>query len=174
MLNAKSAPVTGTQGNVIFCNFGARPADTVCRDGARDEALSGIRAAIAEINGMVSETFTQHTETASLERDATQFLLKALDSMDIVAFQSRILLAGTDECGDDEDAAVATSLWRFLSAGVAVSARLQALAQERRAWIGAEERMMRDIAAQAAQLETTAADCVRAMRGDACLNNAAV
>ena len=174
MPNAKSAPVTGTQGNVIFCNFGATPAEAVRNDGARDEALAGIRAAIAEINGMVSETFTQHNETAILERDATQLLLKALDSMDIVAFQSRILLAGADECVVDEDAAVATSLWRFLSAGAAVSHRLHALAQERRAWIGAEERMVREIAAQAAQLETTSADCVRTMRGDLYHSDAAV
>src|SRR5262245_40893285 len=108
MLNAKSAPVTGTQGNVIFCNFGAAAADAVCNDSPREEALCGIRSAIAEINGIVSETFTQHTETATLERDTTQLMLKALDSMDIVAFQSRILLAGADECEDEAGAAVAT------------------------------------------------------------------
>jgi len=159
----KSGAVTGTQGNVIFCNFGDAAGPDV-GDAPLEDALTGIRAAIAEINGAVTETLAMHAEASAVERDVAQLLLKALDSMDIVAFQSRILLAGAAERHDGENGWVAESLWRFVSAGAAVSQRLQALAGEHRSWIGAEERLLREIVAHAGQLETTAADCIRTMR----------
>jgi ABC-type transporter Mla subunit MlaD len=159
----KSAAVTGTLGNVIFCNFG-EAAETGGSDASLDEALTGIRAAIAEINGAVSDTLVVHAEASSLERDVAQLLLKALDSMDIVAFQSRILLAGATGRLDGDSGHVAASLWRFVAAGAAVSQRLQALAGEHRSWIGAEQRLLQEIVAHAGQLETTAADCIRTMR----------
>ena len=171
---AKHSPVTGIQGNIIFCNFGATAADAARSEASLAEVLAGIRATSAEINGIVSETFTVHTEASALERDAAQLLLRALDSMDIVAFQSRLLLAGADEGHDCDAATVATSLSRFVSAGAAVSQRLHALVGEHRSWIGTEERVLRDIAQHAEQLEATAADCIRAMRAEPRLSDATV
>jgi hypothetical protein len=174
METVKDSPVMATQGNVIFCNFGACAADPVGSRDPLDEALIGVRTAIDDINGVVSETFSVHTEASAMERDAAQLLIKALDSMDIVAFQSRILLAGADDCRDGDGTAVVTSLRRFVSAAAVVGQRLHALAREHRSWIGAEERVLRDIVAHAAQLEATAADCIRTMRSDRHLTDSAV
>ena len=174
MDTVKDSPVTATQGNVIFCNFGAPAPDSMRGCGALEDLLAGVGAAIADINGIVNETFAVHTEASATERDAAQLLIKALDSMDIVAFQSRILLAGADDCRDGDAAAVVTSLRRFVSAAAAVGQRLHALAREHKSWIGAEERVLRDIVAHAARLEATAADCVRTMRADRHLTDSAV
>ena len=152
MTTARSGPVTGIRGNVIFCNFGPGAEEPARGEGPLDELLAGIRVAIADLNGIVSETFAVHTETSAMERDAAQLLIKALDSMDIVAFQSRILLAGADDSRDLDAGAVATSLRRFVFAAAAVSQRLHALAREHRSWIGAEERVLRYIDAHAGQL----------------------
>lgn len=165
MTAARCGPVTGTEGNVIYCNFGDG-VDAGRGGAAADEALAGVRAAITEINSAVSETLAVHTAASALERDAAQLLLKALDSMDIVAFQSRILLAGADRQRDAGAGCAAASLWRFVSAGKAVSERLHALAREHRSWIGAEERILQEIAAQAGELESTAGACINAMRAD--------
>lgn len=171
MTAVKRGLVTGTQDNVIYCAFGVAPQAAPAQAQLND-AIIGIRAAIAQINSAVSETLSVHAEAATLERDATQLLLKALDSMDIVAFQSRILLAGAAEQRVGDEGVLAASLWRFVSAGAAVSERLQALVGEHRSWLGAEERVLRELAAQAEQLETTAADCIRTMRSDTRLSDA--
>jgi hypothetical protein len=156
--------VTGAEGNVVFCDFRGDPGAVPRAPADLEEMLSGIRAAIAEINGVVNETLTVQAEASALEKDVAELLLKALDSMDIVAFQSRILLAGAGDCRSGDAEFVATTLQRFVSAGVAVSQRLQALAGEHRSWIGAEARVLREIVAQAGRLESTAGDCIRAMR----------
>jgi len=158
--------VTGAEGNVVFCDFRGDPGVASRAADNLDEMLAGIRAAIAEMNGVVTETLAVQSDTLALEQDAARLLLKALDSMDIVAFQSRILLAGVSDGSDGNVANVATTLQRFVSAGLAVSGRLHALAGEHRVWIGAEARVLREIVAQAEQLEETAGDCIRAMRAD--------
>lgn len=158
--------MTGAEGNVVFCDFRGEPG-AVPRAGANlEEKLDGIRAAIAEINGVVTETLAVQAEASALEKDFTELLLKGLDSMDIVAFQSRILLAGAGDSHGGDPEFVATTLRRFVSAGVAVSQRLQALAGEHRIWIGAEARVLQEIVAQAVRLETTAGDCIRSMRAE--------
>ena len=163
MLAPRRAVVTATQGNVIYCSFGAAAATPGPAPADVDAALAGIRCSIAEINSIVTETLAIHGETSALEKDVRQLVLKALDSMDIVAFQSRILLAAGDHCSRDAGF-VASTLWRFVSAGVAVSQRLHALAGEHRTWMGAEARVLREVVAQAERLETTAGDCIHAMR----------
>ena len=158
--------MTGTRDNVIFCDFGSEGAEARGGATALDEALAAIRAAIAEINDVVNETVTVQSEASALEKEVGELLLKALDSMDIVAFQSRILLAGAGDSRADDAEFVAMTLRRFVSAGVAVSQRLHALAGEHKSWIGAEARVLREIVAQAVQLEMTAGDCIRAMRAE--------
>lgn len=157
--------MTGTRDNVIFCDFGGEGAEP--RATALDEALTCIRTAIAELNDVVNETLAVHSEASALEKEVGELLLKALDSMDIVAFQSRILLAGAGDSHADDAELVAMTLRRFVSAGVAVSQRLHALAGEHKSWIGAEARVLREIVSQAVRLETTAGDCIRAMRAEA-------
>lgn len=159
--------VTGAEGNVVFCDFRSEPGAAPRVAVNFDELLAGVRAAIAEINGVVNETVAVQADASALEKDVAELLLKALDSMDIVAFQSRILLAGARDSGGSDAEFVATTLRRFVSAGVAVSRRLHALAGEHRSWIAAEARVLREIVAQAVQLETTAGDCIRAMRAEA-------
>lgn len=156
--------VTGAEGNVVFCDFRGEPGAAPRARADLEELLAGIRAAIAEINGVVNETLAVQAEASAMEKDVGELLLKALDSMDIVAFQSRILLAGAGDCRTGDAELIATTLQRFVAAGVAVSQRLQVLAGEHRTWIGAEARVLRDIVAQAGRLESTAGDCIRAMR----------
>src|SRR5262245_14363752 len=110
--------VTGAEGNVVFCDFRSEPGAAQRVAVNLDEMLTGVRAAIAEINGVVGETLALQAEASALEKDVAELLLQALDRMDIVAFQSRILLAGA---GDSRSGAelVAASLQRFVSAGVA-------------------------------------------------------
>src|SRR5262249_7164770 len=84
MAAEKGGAVTGAQGNVIYCAFGDA-VDAGRGEVSLKEPLAGIRAAIAEINGAVTETLTVHAEASAREQDVAQLLLKALDSMDIVA-----------------------------------------------------------------------------------------
>jgi hypothetical protein len=159
--------VRGAEGNVVFCDFRGEPGAAPQAAVKLDDLLVGIRAAIVEINGVVNETLAVHAEASALEKEVSELLLKALDSMDIVAFQSRILLAGAGDCRTGDAEFVATTLRRFVSAGVAVGERLQALVGEHRSWIGAEARVLREIVAQAGRLETTASDCIHALRAEA-------
>ena len=157
--------VTSAEGNVVFCDFRGEPGGAPRPTVNLEEMLGDVRAAITEINGVVNETLTVQAEASVLEKEVAELLLKALDSMDIVAFQSRILLAGAGDCRGDAEF-ISTTLQRFVAAGVAVSQRLHALAGEHKSWIGAEARVLREIVTQAVQLETTAGDCIRVMRAE--------
>lgn len=163
---ADNSTIVRTQGNVIFCDFGTAAARPGEDQAALDDALAGIRAAITQINNAAAETLAANIESSILEKEVAQLLLQALDGMDNVAFQSRILLAGAVDCGDGEAEFIVESLWRFVSAGAVVSERLRALCGERRSWLTAEARVLRGILTQAERLEATACDCIKIMSGE--------
>src|SRR5262245_12222034 len=121
MAIVNSGPVMGTQGNVIFCRFGAAVEPAACPANGMHEVLATIRTAVAEINAVATETLSTSVAAALAEKEISRLLVRTLDRIDNIAFEANVLAASSGGVSATDAQFITECLLRIVSAGAAVN-----------------------------------------------------
>ena len=158
MPTAKSGTITGTRGNVVFCNFSVDAGSPENRGSDLPSVLAAVGGTVAEIHLDTREILGSNLDTAQVGVENSNLLFVTLGKIDNLAFHSNAIAVNTgyaegDPCGVG---LIADDVRELVAKGADATKRLRALVAEQKHIAMAAGSVLREISEQVTEIEAKA------------------